>query len=329
MPRAIWKGSISFGLVNAPVAMYAAISEQDLHFHLVHTKDMSGIGYQKVCKKEDAPVPDDEIARAFDLDGKLVIMEDEDFEAARVESYHAITVQDFVPLEQIDPVYFERTFYLGPADEGAGHVYALLARAMDEAGLAAICSYIFHQREQLGCLRSRDGVLLLEKLYFADEVRPHTEHRPSGERVARQELEMARDLIDRMAGDFDIKRYKDTYRDALMGVIRKKARGKKVTVPEAPKREEATDIMAALQASLDAAAGRRASGKRGSNGGGRRSGGSSSGGRRRSGGTSNGRAAKDLDDLTLDELRKSAARAGIDGRSKMSRQQLAKALAKA
>src|SRR5690349_3041430 len=132
MPRAIWKGSISFGLVNAPVAMYAAISEQDLHFHLVHTKDMSGIGYQKVCKKEDAPVPDDEIARAFDLDGKLVIMEDEDFEAARVEGYHAITVQDFVPMEQIDPVYFERTFYLGPADEGAGHVYALLAKAMDE-----------------------------------------------------------------------------------------------------------------------------------------------------------------------------------------------------
>jgi DNA end-binding protein Ku len=150
---------------------------------------------------------------------------------------------------------------------------------------------------------------------------------------------MARDLIDRMAGDFDITKYKDTYRGALMGVIRKKARGKKVTVPAEPEHEEAADLMAALQASLDAAAGRRASGKRGSNGGSRRSGGSSNGGNRRSGGSSNGgnrrsggasdgRGAKELDDLTLEELRKRAARAGIDGRSKMSRKQLAKALAK-
>jgi DNA end-binding protein Ku len=295
MPRAIWKGSISFGLVNAPVAMYAAISEQDLHFHLVHTKDMSGIGYQKVCKKEDAPVPDDEIARAFDLDGKLVIMEDEDFEAARVESYHAITVQDFVPLEQIDPVYFERTFYLGPADEGAGHVYALLARAMDEAGLAAICSYIFHQREQLGCLRSRDGVLLLEKLYFADEVRSHKEHRPAGQRVDRRELQMAHDLIDRMAGDFDIGRYKDRYRQQLMGVIRKKARGQKIEVPEAPEAETAPDLMEALRASLEGA-----------------------GGARRKGGSKKA--------PTLEQLRRQAAKAGIEGRSKMSRAELERAL---
>ena len=139
MPRSIWKGSISFGLVNAPVAMYAAISEQDLHFHLVHTSDMSPIGYQKVCKKEDKPVPEDEIARSFDLNGKTVLLDDEDFQAARAEGYHTITVLDFVPYEQIDPVYFERTFYLAPAEDTAGHVYALLARAMDEAGLAALC----------------------------------------------------------------------------------------------------------------------------------------------------------------------------------------------
>jgi DNA end-binding protein Ku len=271
MPRSIWKGSISFGLVNAPVAMYAAIDAQDLHFHLVHTKDMSAIGYQKVCKREDKPVPDDEIARSFDLKGKTVLLDDEDFEAARADGYHAITVLDFVPYDQIDPVYFEHTFYLAPAEEAAGHVYALLAKAMDEAGLSAICSYIFHQREQLGCLRSRDGVLLLEKLHFADEVRPHKEHRPKGERVARQELEMARDLIGRMAGDFDITRYKDTYRNQLMSIIRKKAKGQKITVPKASQREEAPDLMAALQKSLEDAGRRRSSGRSSTNGRGRSS----------------------------------------------------------
>jgi hypothetical protein len=104
MPRAIWKGSISFGLVNAPVAMYAAISERNLHFHLVHKTDMAPIGYQKTCKRHKKPVPDKEIARAFNLKGKTVLLEDRDFEAARAEGYHAITVLDFVPLDQIDPI---------------------------------------------------------------------------------------------------------------------------------------------------------------------------------------------------------------------------------
>jgi DNA end-binding protein Ku len=259
--------------------MYAAIDAHDLHFHLVHTKDMSPIGYQKVCKHEDKPVPDDEIARSYELKGKTVLLDDEDFEAARADGYHAITVLDFVPYDQIDPVYFEHTYYLAPAEDAAGHVYALLAKAMDDAGLSAVCTYIFHQREQLGCLRSRDGVLLLEKLYFADEVRPHKEHKPKGERVARQELEMARDLIDRMAGDFDITRYKDTYRNQLMGVIRKKAKGQKITVPKPERREQAPDLMAALQKSLEDAAGRRTSSARSSKKGRRRS--SSSGGRSR------------------------------------------------
>jgi DNA end-binding protein Ku len=260
MPRALWKDSISFGLVNAPVAMYAAVSERNLHFHLVHKTDMAPIGYQKTCKRHKKPVPDKEIARAFDLNGKTVLLEDRDFEAARAEGYHAITVLDFVPLDQIDPIYFERTFFLGPADEGAEHVYALLAKALETSDLAAVCSYIFHQREHLGCLRSRDGVLLLEKLYFADEVRSHKEHRPTGRRVDRRELGMAKDLIDRMAGDFDIGKYRDRYRQEVMGVIRKKARGGTIDVPEAPEPEAAPDLMEALQASLEEARSSRARG---------------------------------------------------------------------
>ena len=168
MPRAIWRGSISFGLVNVPVRMYAAISEEDLHFHMMHAKDESPIGYQKVCKKEHRPVPDDEIVRAYELDdGSMVVLDEQDFEAAKADGYHAITVLDFVPYDEIDPIYFERTFYLGPQDDGAStHVYTLLVKAIEDAGLAGICSYIFHNREQLGCLRVRDGVLVLEKMYF-------------------------------------------------------------------------------------------------------------------------------------------------------------------
>jgi DNA end-binding protein Ku len=298
MPRAIWKGSISFGLVNAPVAMYAAISERTLHFHLIHKPDRAPIGYEKVCKRHKTAVPDKEIARAFDLKGKTVLLDDSDFEAARADGYHAITVLDFVPLDQIDPIYFERTFFLGPADESAEHVYALLAKALEQSDLAAVCSYIFHQREHLGCLRSRDGVLLLEKLYFADEVRSHKDHKPGGQRIDRRELQMARDLIDRMAGDFDIGQYKDRYRQQLMGVIRKKARGQKIEVPETPKAETAPDLMEALRASLEGAG--------------------------KSGGKRSSKKAP-----TLEELRRRAAKAGIEGRSKMGRAELERALAAA
>jgi len=266
MARAIWKGTISFGLVNAPVAMYSAIDEQDLRFHMVHRKDMGPIGYQKVCKKEDKPVDADEIAKAYELDdGKLVLLEDEDFEAAETDAYHEIRILDFVPHEQIDPIYFERTYYLAPADRSAEHVYALLAEAMSASGLSGISSFIFREREQLGCLRTRDGVLMLEKMFFANEIRDAKEHRPSNQKLSRGELEMARELIDRMAGDFEPEKYKDTYREKLLKVIKQKARGKAVKPPERREPERAPDLLEALRASLaeGRGGGARASGGKG------------------------------------------------------------------
>jgi DNA end-binding protein Ku len=253
VPRSIWKGSISFGLVNVPVAMYAAIDEQDLHFHMIHTEDDSPIGYDKVCKREGKPVPDSQIARAYELeDGSMVVLEESDFEAAK-DGYHAITVLDFVSYEEIDPIYFERTFYLGPADDGAAaHVYALLSKAMEEAGLAAICTYIFHSREQLGCLRVNDGVLFLEKMYFANEIRDAAAAKPKGQRINAGELKAARQLIDTMAGTFRPEKYEDSYREALLRVIRKKAKGEKITVPEPDQPAETPDLMAALEESLKA-----------------------------------------------------------------------------
>jgi DNA end-binding protein Ku len=319
MPRAIWKGSIGFGLVNVPVSMYAAVSEQDLHFHMIHTKDHARIGYEKVCKDEGKAVPSKEIARAYELDdGSLVVMDDEDFEAARAEGYHAITVQDFVPYDAIDPIYFERTYFLGPQDEDgpAAHTYELLARAMEDAGLAAVCTYIFHQRENLGCLRVRDGVLHLEKMYFGDEVRDPDDVRPrTKDKPAKRELEMARQLIDRMAAKrFEPERYKDTYREALLTIIKRKAKGEKIT---ARPKEEApvTDLLAALEASLEAA-----QGKGGSNGRG-----GSANGSRKGPGKGSGKDG-DLADRSLGELRDQAAEQGIKGRSKMSKDELVEAL---
>src|SRR5581483_122008 len=140
--RALWSGSITFGLVNAPVRIYSAIAEHKLHFNLLHRKDDSPIGYEKICKKEEKPVPDDEIVKAFEYaKGKYVYMEDEDFAAAKVEGYKTIDVEAFVDYDDIDPIYFAKTYYVGP-QQGGEHVYSLLARAMGESGLAAVTRFV-------------------------------------------------------------------------------------------------------------------------------------------------------------------------------------------
>ena len=226
MPRAIWSGSIAFGLVNAPVKMYSAIDEHDLELHLVHEKDGSPIGYDKVCKKEGKEVPSDEIVKAYEVeDGELVYLTDEDFEAAEEEGYRTIEMLDFVPHDEIDPIVFQRTYYLGPA-EGAEKVYALLVKAMEASGLAAVARYVFHDKQQLGVLRIRDGVITLENMYFADEIRPTDGIVPSRSRPRRaEELEMAETLIERFTSSFDHDKYEDEYRARLLTSSSGSARG--------------------------------------------------------------------------------------------------------
>src|SRR2546427_2031732 len=207
MPRAIWTGSISFGLVNVPVQMYSAIAEHKLHFRLVHERDESPIGYQKVCKLEDKPVPDDEVVKAFEFEpGEYVFMGDEDFEAARVEGYKTIEITDFVPYEQVDPIYFARTYFLGP-EEGGEKVYTLLLRALEDSELTGISKFVMRDRQYLGALRVRDGVITLEQMYFADEIRPLDEIKPPRTQVSEEELAMAEQLIDNFTGDFKPEKY--------------------------------------------------------------------------------------------------------------------------
>jgi DNA end-binding protein Ku len=308
MPRAIWSGAITFGLVNVPVRMYTAISEHKLHFHWVHEADESPIGYQKICKLEDKPVPDDEVVKAFEFEpGEYVFMDDDDFEAARSEGYRTIDITDFVPYEQIDPIYFARTYYLGP-QEGGEKVYSLLTRAMQESGLAAVAKFVMRDRQNLGCLRVRDGVITLEQLYFADEIRDLEEIKPRASKVAKEELAMAQQLIDNFAGEFDPAKYEDTYRDALCEIIKAKRKGKQVH--HAPETQEAAppDLLEALRASIAGAG--KGSGR--------------SAGR----GSRNG-SDGDLTGLSKAELEERAKKANIAGRSKMSKDELIEALSEA
>ena len=253
MPRAIWSGTISFGLVSVPVRMYSAIEESDLHFKLVHEPDGGRIGYQKVCKAENEPVPDDEIVKAYELhDDELVVLTDEDFDAVKVEGVKSIDISDFVPYDEIDPIYFERTYFLGPQD-GAEKVYALLREAMEKSELAAIGKYVMREKQQLGCLRIRDGVITLEKMFFHDEIRPVDEIPPKKTKVPKAELDMAVALIGQFKSSFEPERYEDTYRDALLKLIKAKQKGETITAVPAAEDEEPADLLAALKASVEAA----------------------------------------------------------------------------
>jgi DNA end-binding protein Ku len=305
MPRAIWSGAITFGLVNVPVRIYSAISEHKLQFHYMHVKDDSPIGYQKICKREEQPVPDAEIEKAFEYrKGEFVYMTDEDFEAARVEGYKTIDVIDFVPYEQIDPIFFAKTYYVG-AQEGSEKVYSLLVQAMERSELAGIAKFVMRDRQYLGALRVREGTITLEQLYFADEVRPVDDVKPSKTQVDKRELQMAEQLIDSFSGDWQPEKYRDTYRDALRAVIEAKRKGKEVHVAAEPEEEEPTDLMAALRASIEASKHGRL--------------------RRAPAGGSDG-AGADLNRLSKSELEKRARDADIEGRSKMSKQELIEAL---
>ncbi len=302
-PRSLWTGSVSFGLVNVPVRVYSAVHEHKLRFQLVHAKDDGPIGYEKICKSEGKPVPNDEIVKAFEYKkGEFVQMTDEDFEAAQVEGQHTIDLEDFVPYEQIDPTFFAHAYLVGP-QEGAERPYSLLVRAMEDAGLAGIGKFVMRNRQYLGCLHIRDGILTLEQLYFADEVDPPEKVLPKKlPNVDKRELDMASQLIESFSGDWQPEKYEDTYHDALMAIVREKRKGHEVHRVQEPEEEGPPDLLDALRMSLEQSKGGR---------------------RRRNGSRRNGAAA------TKDELQEQARELGIEGRSKMSKAQLAKAVASA
>jgi DNA end-binding protein Ku len=252
MARALWTGSVTFGLVNLPVRVYSAVHEHKLQFHLVHETDNGPIGYEKMCKLEGKAVANDEIVKAYEYSkGELVHLSDEDFAAVEVEGQHTIDLEDFVPYEDIDPTFFAHTYLVGP-QEGAEKTYALLVRAMSESQLAGIGKFVMRNRQYLGCLRVRDKMLTLEQLYFADEVDP-----PSGilpkrlPTVDKRELEMALNVIDGFSGAWNPKKYKDTYTNALRALVRAKLKGHETHRADEAEPEEAPDLMEALRLSVE------------------------------------------------------------------------------
>jgi len=260
MPRAIWSGTISFGLLNVPVKLYSAVARRGISLREVRAADGARIKHRRVAEGTDEEVPYDEIVKAFEITAdKFVPLSKDEIAALAPSKTRAIEVQDFVELDQIDPIYFDSPYYLGPA-EGAEKAYALLAAAMERSGRVAIARFVFRNKEHLAALRPGDGVLTLTTMRFADEVVPTSELEdvlPQGEqKVAKKEVEMAERLIESLSAEFDPSAYRDEYREQLLALIESKAAGEDVmSAPEgeAPVPTAAPDLMAALEQSVAAA----------------------------------------------------------------------------
>ncbi|MFD1940276.1 MULTISPECIES: Ku protein [Nonomuraea] len=254
--RSIWKGAISFGLVTIPVKLYSATEQKDVTFHQVHREDGGRIRYKRVCTIDGEEVPYSDIAKGYELaTGEIVVLTDEDFEDLPLSTSRRIDVLQFTPADQIDPIYFAKSYYLEPDAQGA-KPYVLLRNALESSGQVAVVKVALRQRESLATLRVRDGVFVLETMLWPDEIRtPDFGFLEEDVEVRPQELKMAESLITTMVADFDPAEYHDAYREALQQVIEAKVAGKEV-VP-APEGEEeagpAVDLMAALRASVEAA----------------------------------------------------------------------------
>lgn len=252
--RSIWSGTISFGLVSIPVRMFTATSSKELRFHFVERHDLAPVGYDKVRKDTGEHVDPEDIVRAFELEkGRYVPLEPDDLDRLDIELTHGIDICDFVRLDEIDPVYFRDAYYLLPQN-GGEKPYRLLARALDETERVGIAKVVIRNKQHLACLRSRDGVLVVETMYYADEVRrPETLDGDLSWRDAEvrpAEVEMAKALVENLSAPFDPAKYTDTYRAELMELIRQKAQG--LPLPEQPEPEaEVVDLMQALRESVE------------------------------------------------------------------------------
>jgi DNA end-binding protein Ku len=256
MPRSIWKGSIAFGLVNIPVELYSAVSSSEgrVKFRQLHKKDNSPIKYDRVCTKEEKTVPYEEIVKGYEYSkGKYVIMEEEDFRAAAIESTKAIDIQEFVDSSEIDPRYFEQPYYLLP-QKGGEKAYALLREAIKKTGKVGIGNVTLRSNSMhFVAIKVVENSLVMESMRYADELVDTSSFEfPGDENVRPAELQMAEQLVSTMAGEFEPEKYSDKYKDNLMEIINAKLKGQKVEVEE-PEEKEATnvvDLMARLQESL-------------------------------------------------------------------------------
>ena len=254
MPRPLWKGAISFGMVSIPVRLYTATEEKDVRFNLLHAKDRARIKQQRFCPEDEEVIAWDDVVRGYEIaPNQYVVLDDEDFANVPVTTTHTIEITQFVSLEEIDPVYYQKTYFLEPEEVGL-KPFALLMCVLKETDRVAVAKVTLRQKEQLCTLRVYQNTIALETMFYGDEVRSSLELQAPGEEIAvtERELAMAKSLVDMLAGEFDPTSYKDGYREALMEIIRKKAEGEVIATPQ-PAVARVTDLMEALRASVEEA----------------------------------------------------------------------------
>jgi DNA end-binding protein Ku len=253
MARPLWSGSLSFGLVNVPVQLFSAARDLDFHFHQLHAKDKQRIEQRRFCSKEDVEVDWAEVANSYDLNGKQVVVTDEELASVEPRKTRTIEIESFAALEDVDPIYFDHPYFLVPAGEADGtmRAYRLLVEVMDREGRVAIGRFVMRSKEYLAAVRVRDGALALSTMRFADEVRPTSPVPAGGKKPTRKQLDNAVAVIEELSTDWDPEAYTDCYRERLGKVIKRKRKGAKIEPPEAEREPKPVpDLMAALEATL-------------------------------------------------------------------------------
>jgi DNA end-binding protein Ku len=301
MARPLWAGSLSFGLVNVPVALLSAVRDLDLHFNQLHEKDAARLETRRFCSKEDREITLDEIGHAYDLEnGKTVVVSDEDLQAVAPRRTRTIDIEAFVDAAEIDPIYYDHPYFLVPVGESEGprRAYQLLLEAMRRSERVALGRFVMRTKEYLVAIRVRDDRLALSTMLFGDEIRPTKDIETGGKKPAKQELERAVALIEALSEDWDPDDFEDCYRARLEDVIARKRKGKRISAPKKEKEPAPVpDLMAALERSLAEATG-GARGKRG------------------------------LGDMSREELYEQAQERDVPGRASMSKDELVEALSR-
>jgi DNA end-binding protein Ku len=303
--RALWSGSLSFGLVNVPDQLVSAARDLDYHFNELHKKDKARIEQRRFCSEEDAEVMWEEVARSFDLDGKQVVVTDEELASVEPRKTRTIDIEAFVALADVDPIYFDHPYFLVPAgdSEGTLRAYRLLVETMGETERIALGRFVMRTKEYLAAIRVRDDALTLTTMRFHDEVRPTKPIPTGGKKPTGKQVDGAVAVIEELSTDWDPERYTDCYRERLRRVIEDKRKRRKIEVPETEQEPApAPDLMAALERTLaNARAGRDVRAEPDDDG--------------------------DLDRMSRDELEQRAKEEGVRGRTKMSKDELVDALA--
>jgi DNA end-binding protein Ku len=250
-PKSIWNGTISFGLAHVPVKLYSATESKSVSFNEVHVSDGARIEHKRICSKDGREVPFKQIVKGYEVSAdEFVVLEPDEIKAAAGARGKVIELEDFVPEGEIDPVFFEKTYYVGCRDDAEG--YRVLMAALERTGRVGIGRFTFHNREYLVAVRALDGVLGLHTMRFHDEIVEADEldlDKP-GKGPAKREVEMASQLVKSLHREFDPADYEDTYREAVLDLVKRKAKGEDTSPPEPEAEEEPTDLTAALQASL-------------------------------------------------------------------------------